>query len=168
MSHRDHHARVAQPFGVAVITVSDTRTAETDTSGSMALRLLEDAGHEVRDYRILKDEPEQIRGAVDELASRPNIRAIILTGGTGISPRDRTYESLVNLFDRRLDGFGEIFRSISYEEIGPLAILSRAIAGIRGNTVIFSVPGTPAAVTLAIQRLILPALQHTIAEMDKT
>ena len=153
--------------GVAIITVSDSRTPADDASGQLARELLERAGHEVRDYRILKDEPEQVRAAVEELARRQDLRAIVLNGGTGISRRDRTYEAVASLLDRRLDGFGELFRALSYQEIGSAAMLSRAAAGIRGDKVIFSIPGSTPAVRLALERLILPELGHILAELDK-
>lgn len=167
MPHQDHRRHASAPLGVALVTVSDTRAAADDESGSLARRLLEEAGHRVRESRILKDEPEAVRAAVAELAERPDIRAIVVNGGTGISRRDRTFEAVASILERRLDGFGEIFRSLSYDEIGSAAMLSRAVAGIVGDTVVFSIPGSPAAVSLAVQRLIIPELEHIIAELDK-
>src|SRR5262249_20182802 len=113
MSHQEHHRKAPASVGVAIVTVSDTRTPQDDTSGRLARELVEGAGHAVRDSRIVKDEPDQVREAVRELASRSDVRAVILTGGTGISRRDRTYEAVAALLERRLDGFGELFRMLS-------------------------------------------------------
>ena len=154
-------------IGVAVITVSDTRTETDDVSGRVARELLTAAGHIVRDHQILKDDPAAVHAAVEALAQRDDIRAIILNGGTGISSRDRTYEAVASVLERRLDGFGELFRALSYQEIGSAAMLSRAVAGILAGKVLFSVPGSPDAVRLALDRLILPELPHIVAEMDK-
>jgi molybdenum cofactor biosynthesis protein B len=168
LSHEEHRRAAKGPIGVALITVSDTRTPETDTSGPLARTLLEDAGHRVADYRIVKDEPDDVRGALAELASRGGLRAVILTGGTGISRRDRTFEAVVSVLDRRLDGFGELFRALSYQEIGSAAMLSRSVAGILGDKVVFALPGSTAAVRLSLEKLILPELDHLVAELDKS
>lgn len=164
-AHRQHGPR---SVAVAWITVSDTRTAADDEGGAVGRGLLEGAGHVVRDYRILQDDPQAVRAAVLGLAGRSDLRAVILSGGTGISPRDRTYEAIASLLERRLDGFGELFRSLSYEEIGAAAMLSRAIAGLVGEKVVFSIPGSTAAVRLALEKLILPELGHLISEIDKS
>jgi molybdenum cofactor biosynthesis protein B len=168
MSREEHHRKAPASVGVAIITVSDTRTAQDDTSGRLARELVEKAGHSVRDVRILEDEPRQVAGAVRELAARPDVRAVILNGGTGISRRDRTYEAVASLLERRLDGFGELFRALSYQEIGSAAMLSRAVAGIVGDTVVFSLPGSTGAVRLALERLVLPELGHIAGEIDKS
>lgn len=167
MSREEHHRKAPAFVGVAIVTVSDTRTEADDTSGRLARELVEKAGHTVRDVRILKDEPALVRDAVRELAARPDVRAVILNGGTGISRRDRTYEAVASLLERRLDGFGELFRALSYQEIGSSAMLSRAVAGLVGGTVVFSVPGSTAAVRLALERLVLPELGHIAGEIDK-
>jgi len=167
MSREDHHRRAPASVGVAILTVSDTRTAADDESGRLARELVERAGHAVKDMRILKDEPDQVREAVRELAGRPDVRAVIVNGGTGISRRDRTFEAVASLLERRLDGFGEIFRALSYQEIGSAAMLSRAVAGLVGDTVVFSVPGSTPAVRLALERLVLPELGHVVGEIDK-
>ena len=143
----------------AVITVSDTRTSGTDTSGQLMKTKLTAAGHRVNQYQILKDEPAQISALVQSLAQR-NIQAILLNGGTGIAPRDTTFDAIASLLTKTLPGFGEIFRQLSYEEIGSRAIASRAIAGVHNNTLIFSVPGSSKAVRLALEALILPELRH--------
>lgn len=154
-------------MGVAVVTISDTRGEADDASGALARTLIEAAGHDVRDYAILKDEPDAVAAKVRELAGRGEIRAIVLNGGTGIAPRDRTYEAVAGLLERRLDGFGELFRSLSYAEIGSPAMLSRAVAGIIGKSVLFSLPGSTKAVRLGLEKLILPELSHIVGELDK-
>jgi len=167
MSHHEHRKTLPSSVGVAIVTVSDTRTEADDTSGKTARELLESAGHAVREKRIVRDEPDQVAKTVRALASRDDVRAVIVNGGTGISRRDRTFEAVASLLERRLDGFGELFRALSYEEIGSAAMLSRAIAGLCGDTVVFSVPGSTGAVRLALERLILPELAHIVGEMDK-
>jgi len=167
MGHEEHRRRAPASVGVAVITVSDTRGEAEDASGALARELIAKAGHEVRDYRILPDEPALVAAAVRELAVRPGIRAIVLNGGTGIARRDRTYEAVTSLLERRLDGFGELFRSLSYREIGPAAMLSRAVGGVVGPVAVFALPGSTAAVRLGLEELILPELGHLIAELDK-
>ena len=167
MSHQEHRERAPASVGVALVTVSDTRTEADDASGALMRRLLEGAGHGVRDYRIVRDEPDLVTASLRELASRADIRAILLSGGTGISRRDRTYEAVSSLLDRRLDGFGELFRALSYQEIGSAALLSRAVGGILGDKAVFSLPGSSAAVRLGLEKLILPELGHLVAELDK-
>ena len=167
MGHDEHRSRAPRSVGVAVVTVSDTRTERDDASGKLARELIEAAGHEICDYRILRDEPELVAAAVRELAARADIRAIVLNGGTGISRRDRTYEAVASLLERRLDGFGEIFRALSYGEIGSAAMLSRAVGGIVGRAAVFALPGSTAAVRLGMERLILPELGHIATELDK-
>jgi molybdenum cofactor biosynthesis protein B len=151
-----------------VITVSDTRTPETDTGGRLAKSLLEEAGYRIAGYTIVKDDYEGIRELIHEAAGNPEVEAVILTGGTGISPRDTTYEAVSSLLDKHLPGFGEIFRYLSFtEDIGPAAILSRAIAGTSGSTAVFSIPGSTGAVRLAMERLIIPELRHVMREIYK-
>jgi molybdopterin adenylyltransferase len=156
----------------AVITVSDTRTPDTDKSGQLMQSHLIAAGHSIAHYQIIQDEPAQITALIQQLASQPTIQAILLNGGTGIAPRDTTYEAIAHLLTKEIPGFGEIFRQLSYQEIGSRAISSRAIAGIctapaspsnpsnNKHTLIFSVPGSSKAVALAMQALILPELRH--------
>ena len=119
------------------------------------------------DYRILPDEPEEISGCVREWLGRSDCEAILVSGGTGISPRDRTYEALAGLIDQRLDGFGELFRMLSFEQVGSAAMLSRALGGIAGGKPLFALPGSPRAVELALEKLILPELGHLLAELSK-
>lgn len=150
-----------------VVTVSDTRTPETDTSGRLMWELLVEHGYVVVDYRIVPDEYERIMRVVREAAARDDVDAVLLNGGTGIALRDTTYEAVRACLDKELPGFGEIFRVLSYEEIGAAAMLSRAIAGVCRETAVFSMPGSSGAVRLAMTRLILPELRHVMREIYK-
>jgi molybdopterin adenylyltransferase len=165
MAHQPHPD--SQPIAIycAVLTISDTRTVESDRSGQTIQKLLEAAGHTIVEYDIVADEPIQITELITDLCDRPNIQVIIVNGGTGIAPRDTTYDALAQLLEKTLPGFGEIFRALSFAEIGSRAIASRAIAGIVRNTLIFSLPGSTPAVTLAMERLILPELSHLIKQL---
>jgi molybdopterin adenylyltransferase len=149
----------------AIITVSDTRTIETDRSGQIIQQLLEDAGHQVVEYTIIKDEPEQIKAWLFKLNSNIEIDSIIVSGGTGIAPRDTTYDVISSYIDKTLPGFGEIFRWLSFQEIGSRAIASRAVAGVKNNCLIFSLPGSSNAVKLAMSQLILPELNHLVKQL---
>jgi molybdopterin adenylyltransferase len=160
MGHREHRMQGPASVPCAVLTVSDTRDEATDTSGALIRRLLLEAGHTVVDYRILKDEPRRIVSHLGALARNVRACAALLTGGTGIARRDSTFEAVSGLIDKRLDGFGEIFRALSYREIGSAAMLSRALAGTYRGMLLFSMPGSEAAVRLAMTRLILPELPH--------
>ncbi len=162
--HRPHPDGDSVSVVCAVLTVSDTRTPDTDKSGQLMKDWLAAAGHTLGYYQIVKDEPERIAAEVKRLAARPEIQAILLNGGTGIAPRDTTYDAIASLLTKELPGFGEIFRQLSYAEIGSRAIASRAVAGIHTNahknTLIFSVPGSSKAVKLAMEALIIPELIH--------
>lgn len=149
----------------AVITVSDTRTTATDKSGQIIQQLLQDAGHNIAEYTIIKDEPQQIQEWLQKLNTADNIDAIIVNGGTGIAPRDTTYDVISDWLDKTLPGFGEIFRWLSYQEIGSRAIASRAVAGVKNNQLIFSLPGSSNAVKLAMTQLILPELNHLVKQL---
>jgi molybdenum cofactor biosynthesis protein B len=162
MSAHGHHARHRRSVGCAVVTVSDTRTEADDTSGARIRALLEQTGHRVVAYAILPDEPVRIRARVEELLAAPEVEAVIVNGGTGLAPRDTTYEALASLFDKKLDGFGELFRMLSYQEVGAAAMLSRAAAGVARGKVLASLPGAPAAVELAVARLLAPELAHVV------
>ena len=151
----------------AVITVSDTRSPESDRSGSLIKQLLLDARHSVAAYRIIKDEPIEIQAQMQVLGNRSDLDAVIFNGGTGIAPRDTTYDAIENLLEKTLPGFGELFRWLSYQEIGSRAITSRAIAGVYQHKLIFSLPGSTNAVKLAMQQLILPELIHLISQLRK-
>jgi molybdenum cofactor biosynthesis protein B len=152
---------------MALLTVSDTRTPEDDRSGRLARSLLEEAGHRIVDYRILPDEPDRIARCVTAWLDREDCEGVLVNGGTGVATRDRTYEALFGLLDQRLDGFGELFRALSYEQVGSAAMLSRAVAGVARGKPVFSVPGSPKAVKLALERLILPELAHLLAELRR-
>lgn len=149
----------------AVITVSDTRTPETDHSGQLIQSLLQQAGHQMQDYFILPDEPQEIRREVLRLCQKPSLDTLIINGGTGIAPRDTTYDAIEGILEKTLPGFGEIFRSLSYAEIGSRAIASRAVAGVCQGTLLFSLPGSTKAVKLAMETLILPELTHLITQL---
>ncbi len=149
----------------AIITVSDTRTAETDKSGHIIRQLLEDAGHQISFYRIVPDERSEIRALLNEL-DRQEVRVIIFSGGTGIAPRDTTYDVVESWLTKIIPGFGEIFRYLSYGEIGSRAIASRAVAGVRNQKLLFSLPGSSNAVKLAMTQLILPELNHLLSQIE--
>ncbi len=165
MTHQPHPDAVKRAVNCAVITVSDTRSPETDRSGKLIGQLLLDAGHQVGFYTILKDEPAQIGTQLKALGERSDLEALIFNGGTGIAPRDTTYDALENLLEKTLPGFGEVFRFLSYQEIGSRAIASRAVAGVYQKKLIFSIPGSTAAVKLAVQQLILPELIHLVTQL---
>jgi molybdopterin adenylyltransferase len=149
----------------AVITVSDTRVAENDKSGNFIKQSLSNAGHVISSYVIVKDEPEQIRSYIQELVKNSELDAIILNGGTGIAPRDTTYDAIASLLEKTLPGFGEMFRYLSWQEVGSRAIASRSVAGIYHNKLVFSLPGSSNAVKLAIEQLILPEVIHLVRQM---
>jgi molybdenum cofactor biosynthesis protein B len=149
----------------AVITVSDTRSRETDRSGQLIQQLLLEANHAVGVYTILKDEPAQIQAQLEALGQRSDIDAVIFNGGTGIAPRDTTYDAIESLLEKTLPGFGELFRWLSYQEIGSRAIASRAVAGVYQTKLVFSIPGSTNAVKLALQQLILPELRHLVTQL---
>jgi len=155
------------PVPCAILTVSDTRTVETDTSGAAIRERLEAAGHRAVFYQIVKDEPEQITALLDRLIDETEARVVLLNGGTGISHRDTTYDALSRLLEKTLPGFGEIFRMLSYEEIGAAAMLSRATAGVYRGRLVFSMPGSSNAVKLAMDRLIIPELEHLTWELTR-
>lgn len=146
----------------AVVTVSDTRSPETDKSGQLIKQLLLEAGHRVGFYTILKDESAQIQSQLERLGTL-DLEAVIFNGGTGIAPRDTTYDALESQLEKTLPGFGELFRFLSYQEIGSRAIASRAIAGVYQSKLVFSLPGSTNAVKLAVQQLILPELTHLVS-----
>ncbi len=165
MTHQPHPDAAKMAVNCAVITVSDTRSPETDRSGKLIEQLLLDAGHQVGFYTILKDEPAQIGAQLKALGERSDLEALIFNGGTGIAPRDTTYDALESLLEKTLPGFGEVFRFLSYQEIGSRAIASRAVAGVYQKKLIFSIPGSTAAVKLAVQQLILPELIHLVTQL---
>lgn len=152
-----------QPISCAVITVSDSRTTEDDKSGALMIDGLKAHGHPVEGYKIVHDDADQIVEAVIHFADRVDV--ILLNGGTGITRRDGTYEALAPMIERPMPGFGELFRMLSFDEVGGAAMLSRASAGVFRNTLVFSTPGSTAAVRLAMDRLILPELRHLVWEL---
>lgn len=160
MPEREHRAERVESVSCAVLTVSDTRTAETDKSGTLLRERLESAGHRIISHEIVPDDPSLVRDRVSALCGERLCQAVLLTGGTGLAPRDTTYEAVTSLLDKRLDGFGELFRALSFQEIGSAAMLSRAMAGVCGSTLVFSMPGSTGAVRLAMDRLIVPELGH--------
>ena len=167
MGHRAHHRLSPRHLSAAVLTVSDTRTDESDRSGRLIRARLERAGHRVAETLIVPDEPRRIRSVVGVWLRRSDLDALILTGGTGVSPRDRTIEAVERLLDKRLEGFGELFRYLSYGQVGSAAFLSRAMAGVAGGKALFSLPGSEKAVALAMDRLILPELPHLVQQLRK-
>ncbi len=164
--HRDQ-AAAREPVRCAVVTISDTRTPETDASGRLCRERLEAAGAVVLDYQILPDEPDLIGPLLESLCARDDIDAVLLNGGTGIARRDRTYDAVAARLDKLLPGFGELFRLLSYQEVGAAAMLSRAVAGVREGTLVFSMPGSPNAVEVAMDRLIAPELAHLAWELRR-
>lgn len=162
MSYTPHPDLQFTAVHCAVITVSDTRTPETDRSGQLMQQLLQTAGHDTVNYMILKDQPEQIQAQLKLLCDRPEVDAILLNGGTGIAPRDTTYDVIEQLLEKTLAGFGELFRWLSYQDIGSRAIASRAVAGVYRDKLIFSLPGSTNAVRLGMEKLVLPELSHLV------
>jgi molybdopterin adenylyltransferase len=169
LSESVHRHRESAPdyVRVAILTISDTRTPETDTGGDTVDELLRGAGHEVVDRNIVRDEASSIRTELVGLLARSDVDAVITTGGTGISARDTTYEVVESMLEKKLDGFGEIFRMLSYSEIGAAAILSRCVAGAVGTKFIACLPGSRNAVRLAAEKLLVPELAHVVFELRK-
>lgn len=164
----EHRAEAPDTVRCMVITVSDTRNEATDTGGQLLQSLLTENGYQVIDYTIVKDSYVGIRELLHDAAERPEVEAILLTGGTGIAPQDVTFEAVQSLLTKELPGFGEIFRFLSFtEDIGSAAIMSRAIAGTIGGTAVFSMPGSRGAVKLAMERIIIPELGHVMREIYK-
>ena len=163
-STQQHRAEAPHRIRAAVITISDTRTKETDTSGAKIVESLKAAGHEIAAWEIVPDEPRRIGGLIEELRGDANLDAILITGGTGVGSRDQTFETLEPLLTKTLPGFGELFRMLSYEEIGAAAMLSRAIGGLIGRTVVLAMPGSTAAVRLAMEKLVVPEIAHLVRE----
>lgn len=166
MSQSTHEHRQSSPTHLtcAVITVSDTRTLANDTGGQAVIDHLTAAGHQVAVREIIPDEPSRLRPLVDRLAAQADLDAILLTGGTGIGSRDLTYETINAMLSKPLPGYGELFRMLSYAEIGPAAILSRALGGLIGRKVVLTMPGSPNGVRLAMEKIIIPELAHLVRE----
>jgi molybdenum cofactor biosynthesis protein B len=166
-STQQHRQAAPQAVRCAVVTVSDTRTLENDRGGQLLAESLTAAGHTVARREIVPDEPNRIRSLVEELADATVLDAILITGGTGIAARDQTFETVSGLLTKTLPGYGELFRMLSYDDIGPAAMLSRTIGGVIGQVVLLTMPGSPAAVRLALDKLILPELAHVVYEARK-
>lgn len=158
------NARRQGPVAVGLVTVSDTRTVETDVNGQYLRQEIEKAGHRVAAYRLIRDEPAQVDAVLDELVAG-EAQVLLWNGGTGISPRDTTYDVLARKLEKTLPGFGELFRMFSYEQVGAAAMLSRAVGGVYRGRVVLSTPGSPAAVRLAWEKLIGPELEHLAWEV---
>jgi len=150
-----------------VLTVSDSRTPDSDTSGALIRDTLSFSGHRVVDYRIIPDEADQIREILVEWIARDDVQAVLSNGGTGIAARDTTYDAISGMLEKRIDGFGELFRMLSWQEVGAAAMLSRAVAGVAGGTLIVALPGSTNAVRLALTKLIVPELGHLVYEIAK-
>jgi molybdenum cofactor biosynthesis protein B len=167
MSSTDHKAAAPSSVRCAVITVSDTRTADNDTSGSAIADLLIAAGHIVSARTIVKDDPELVRGAIERQITNADVQVVITTGGTGITSRDSTFEAVTAMLQKRLDGFGELFRMLSYEQIGSAAMMSRATAGLVAGRIVIALPGSEAAVRLGMERLVIPELGHLVQQASR-
>ncbi|MEI5908251.1 MogA/MoaB family molybdenum cofactor biosynthesis protein [Bacillus spongiae] len=166
--NHEEHLNKNKVVKCSVITVSDTRTTENDTSGKLMMEKLKNSGHSLITYEIVPDDQEKISSAIQRGLQNEEIQAILVNGGTGIAQRDVTIEVVKKMLEKEMNGFGELFRYLSYtEDIGSAAILSRAIAGISKKKVVFSVPGSTGAVKLAMDKLILPELVHIIWELTK-
>ena len=166
-SDLEHKASAPASVGCYVLTVSDTRTEATDTGGRAAADLLAAAGHRIAGRTIVKDDAEQVRDTIERQLANPDVQVIITTGGTGISSRDTTYEAVCALLWKKLDGFGELFRVLSYEQIGSAAMLSRAVAGTIAGRIVIALPGSEAAVRLALEKLVIPELGHLVREASR-
>ena len=167
MSQEEHKARAPLAVRCFIVTVSDTRTEDTDTSGRAIAELLAASGHVVAGRAIVKDDADLVRGTLERQLANAEVQAIITTGGTGITSRDSTYEVVSGLLQKRLDGFGELFRMLSFEQIGPAAMMSRACAGIAAGHIVVSLPGSEAAVRLAMERLLIPELGHLVEQAGR-
>jgi molybdenum cofactor biosynthesis protein B len=163
----EHKATAPRSIGCFVLTVSDSKTEATDTSGQLIRELVAGAGHTVVGHAIVRDEPTQVTAVIRKGCADPAVEAFILTGGTGVTSRDSTYEAVEVLLDKRLTGFGELFRMLSYQEIGSAAMMSRAQGGVVQGRALFSLPGSPNACRLALEKLILPELGHVLREVRR-
>lgn len=166
-STTQHRQESPRSVRVAVVTVSDTRTIETDRGGQLVVDMLASSGHTIAGREITPDEPARIRSLIEKFADPQAIDAVLITGGTGITARDQTYETISGLLTKTMPGYGELFRMLSYEEIGPAAMLSRAIGGVMGGVLVLTMPGSVAAVRLAMEKLIVPEIGHLVYEARK-
>jgi molybdenum cofactor biosynthesis protein B len=166
-SDAEHKSHAPKSVGCFVLTVSDTRTEDTDTSGRAIAAILTAAGHAIAGRAIVKDDVDQVRGTIERQLAHPDVQAIITTGGTGITSRDSTFEVVSTMLHKKLDGFGELFRMLSYEEIGAAAMMSRACAGLVAGRIVISLPGSEAAVRLAMDKLVIPELGHLVQQASR-
>jgi len=166
MAVHEHRERGKESIRCFVITVSDTRDDTSDTSGQTIKKFLDDDRHQTIGYRIVKDEPMEIETLLNEVLARNEVDAVIVNGGTGIAPRDGTYEVVNRFLEKKLDGFGEIFRYLSYQDIGSAAMMSRAVAGSARGKILISLPGSKAAVMLAMEKLILREIRHMVSQVQ--
>ena len=164
---REHKSHAPKSIGCWVLTVSDTKTSETDTSGALIRELLNAAGHRVVGVTIVRDEPADVQRVVRAACGDERVQAVIVTGGTGITSRDSTFEAIEGLLDKRLPGFGELFRMLSYQEVGAAAMLSRAQLGVHAQRIVVSLPGSPNACRLALEKLLIPELPHLVREVSR-
>ncbi len=167
MGYKEHKEKSPKSVNCAIITISDTRTEQDDESGRIIRQKLGENGHRVISYCILKDEASPIERKIRELLREEELQVIITNGGTGVSRRDITVETVLSLLEKKLDGFGELFRSLTYQEIGTGSIMSRAIAGVARGKVIICLPGSPEAINLAMERIILPEVGHLVREATR-
>ena len=167
MGYEEHKQKAPQSVSCAVLTISDSRTERDDESGKLIKHRLSDSGHRVMSYSILKNEADSIKKKIYELLRQEELQVIITSGGTGVSHRDITVETISPILEKKLDGFGELFRSLSYQEIGTTSIMSRAIAGVVGGKVILCLPGSPEAAKLAMDKVILPEIGHLVREATR-
>ncbi|MEZ4672099.1 MAG: molybdenum cofactor biosynthesis protein B [Anaerolineae bacterium] len=168
MGAEEHRQKAGSgPVTVAIVTVSDTRTPETDQNRHYIERRMTELGHHIAAYRLIKDEPDQVETVLNELTTMPGVQLVLFNGGTGISPRDTTYDVVSRFLQKTLPGFGELFRMLSWQEVGAAAMFSRATAGVYNNTLVFSMPGSPNAVQIALEKLIIPEINHLAWEIAR-
>lgn len=168
MGAEDHREKAGKgPVTVAIVTVSDTRTPDTDQNRHYIEKRMSELGHIVAAYRLIKDEPDQVAAVLEELTTMPGVQLVLFNGGTGISPRDTTYDVVSRHLQKTLPGFGELFRMLSWQEVGAAAMFSRATAGVYNNTLVFSMPGSPNAVQVALEKLIIPEINHLAWEIAR-
>ena len=168
MGAEDHREKAGKgPVTLAIVTVSDTRTPETDQNRHYIEGRMSELGHQVAAYRLIKDEPDQVGAVIEELAALPEVQLILFNGGTGISPRDTTYDVVSRYLEKTMPGFGELFRLLSFQEVGVAAMFSRATAGVYHGKLIFSMPGSPNAVHVAVEKLIIPEINHLAWEIAR-
>ena len=163
----EHKSTAPRSIGCWVLTISDSKTLETDTSGKLIRELLAGAGHQVIGGEIVRDEPTEVQRVIRDACANDAVRAVIMTGGTGITSRDSTFEAVEAMLDKRLPGFGELFRMLSYQEVGGAAMLSRAQMGVARGRIVVSLPGSPNACRLALEKLLLPELGHLVRELSR-